>query len=98
MYKRVNLQVQFLFFFIILYFANLFQIAKSEWLVLIVTFTIAITLEMLSYLAKEMIEVYSVDKQLHVKRIEDIAEGTVLLASISMLVVIVIIFIPYLKF
>lgn len=97
-FKKVNLQAQFLFFFIILYFANIFRVQRVEWLILIVTFTIVIVLEMVSYLAKEMTELYSLDKNLHVKRIEDIADGTVLLACLALLVVIVIIFLPYLKF
>lgn len=94
-FNKINLQIQFFFFFIILYFANLFHISKNEWLILIVTFTIVISLEMLNYLAREMIELYSIDKHLHVRRIQDIASGTVLLASIAMLVIIVIIFYPY---
>ena len=89
------MRTQFLFFFIILYFANLFSVAKSDWLILIVTFMVVISLEMLNYIGKEMLELYSVDKHLHVKRIQDIVSGTVLLASISMLVIIVIIFYPY---
>lgn len=97
-FKEMNLRIQFLFFFTIMYFANIFQISKAEWLVLILTFTLAITLEMLKILAVEFAVMHSANNSQHVKSVREIGEATLLLASVSLLVVLAIIFIPYMSF
>lgn len=98
LWREMTFQIHFILFFVILYFANIFNIAKTEWLVLIIMFTIVICLEMLKVLANELCDLYSLDKHLHVSLIRDIASGAVLLASISFLIIVTIIFLPYLNF
>lgn len=97
-FKEMTVQIQFVFFFIILYFANIFNISKVEWLVLIITFVLVICLEMVNTLAEELCDLYSIDHNLHIKKIKDIAAGAVLLASLSLLAIVTIIFLPYIKF
>jgi diacylglycerol kinase len=96
--NEMTIQIQFLFFFVILYFGNIFEISRLDWLVLILTFTIVICLEMVNSLAEELCDLYSLDHNLHIKKIKDIAAGAVLLASLSLIIVVTIIFLPYLQF
>lgn len=94
---EMSIQIHLLFFFCILYFANVFSVTRVEWLILILAFTAVISLEMVNTLAEELCDLYTLDKNLHIKKIKDIAAGAVLLASLSLLVIIGIIFLPYLK-
>ena len=74
-----------------------FNIKPGEWVAIILCCTVVLTLEMINTAIEELSNVVSPSYLPAIKKVKDISAGAVLLASISSLIIGLIIFIPYIK-
>lgn len=72
------------------------NISNIEWLILILTMGLVISLELTNTAIEELVDSFTEDEHPGAKKAKDVAAGAVLLASITAVIIGVLIFLPYL--
>ncbi len=94
--QEKTLRVNLMAMLTVTFFGFYFKVTNTEWLILILTFALVICLEMVNTIAEELCDLYTLDHNLHIKKIKDIAAGATLLAAVSAVFVGGLIFIKHL--
>jgi undecaprenol kinase len=90
-----NLNFQFCIGLIALALAYYFSISSVELLILILTIGFVLTLELTNTAIEEIVDSFTDKEHPAAKKAKDVAAGAVLLASITALIIGLIIFLPY---
>jgi undecaprenol kinase len=93
--QEKSVRVHFFVAMLVIAASLFFKVTQTEWLILILTITLVICLEMVNTLAEELCDLYSLDHNLHIRKIKDIAAGSVMLATIASIIIGLIIFLKY---
>ncbi len=89
-----NARIHFIALIIVIFAGFYFSISKQEWLVLILTSGLVISLEAMNTVIENLADFVSPEKHEAIKRIKDISAAAVLVAAITSLIIGVMIFIP----
>jgi undecaprenol kinase len=90
-----NLKIHFFLAILALILGFLFQISSSDWLVIIIAIGVVFSVEMTNTSIEELADSFTNEIHPSVKKAKDVAAGAVLVASITALLVGLIIFLPY---
>lgn len=90
-----NLKFQFCVALIILSLGYYFSIPRFEWLILILTIGLVLTLELTNTAIEEVVDSFTDQVHPAAKKAKDVAAGAVLIASITSIAIGLIIFLPY---
>jgi diacylglycerol kinase len=92
--KERNFKIQFSVFILVLFSAFYFQLSKYEWIVLLVSSMIVMSLEAINTSIEQLCDLTESNINPKIKIIKDVAAGAVLIASLFSIVIGLIIFIP----
>ncbi|HMB65812.1 MAG TPA: diacylglycerol kinase family protein [Patescibacteria group bacterium] len=93
--EEKNLQVQSLAALLILVLAFYLRISSGEWLAVIFAIALVLTMEMINSAVERITDVLKPRINGYVKEIKDIMAGAVMLASVTALIIGLIVFLPY---
>lgn len=94
LYHEANFRVQIFLTFISVFLGFHFNISPAEWSVLIISFSMLLSAEILNTAIENLIDFVVPKKSSIVKIIKDLSAGFVLINALSFLVINLIIFIP----
>ena len=81
--------------FLVILVAYYFKVTKIEWLVLILTISAVLVVELVNTSIEVTLNYLTKEHNLDVKAAKDIAAGAVLVASIASVIIGLIVFVPY---
>jgi len=90
-----SIKVQSLFFLIFIGLGYYFEISKNEWIIHIILIGFILSVEALNTVAEKICNVINPKYDSRIKLIKDIAAGAVSFAVISSLIVLLVIYYPY---
>jgi diacylglycerol kinase len=93
LYER-NARIQLAVAIVVIILGAAFKVSQNEWLVIIFSITLVLTLEMINSAIERLCDLVSKDFHPGIKRIKDTAAGAVLVAAVFSLIAGLIIFIP----
>ena len=92
-----SIKVQSLFFLLFIFLGYYFEITKNEWMIHIILIGFILTAEALNTVAEKICDFINPKYDDRIKLIKDISAGAVSFAVISSLIVLIIIYYPYLS-
>ena len=92
-----SIKVQSLFFLFFVFLGYYFQITKNEWIIHIILIGFILTAEALNTVAEKICDFINPKYDDRIKLIKDISAGAVSFAVISSLIVLIIIYYPYIS-
>ena len=92
-----SIKVQSLFFLFFVFLGYYFQITKNEWIIHIILIGFILTAEALNTVAEKICDLINPKFDDRIKLIKDISAGAVSFAVISSLIVLIIIYYPYIS-
>ena len=92
-----SIKVQSLFFLLFIFLGYYFEITKNEWIIHIILIGFILTAEALNTVAEKICDFINPKYDDRIKLIKDISAGAVSFAVISSLIVLFIIYYPYLS-
>ena len=92
-----SIKVQSLFFLLFIFLGYYFEITKNEWIIHIILIGFILTAEALNTVAEKICDFINPKYDDRIKLIKDISAGAVSFAVISSLIVLIIIYYPYLS-
>ena len=92
-----SIKVQSLFFLLFFFLGYYFEITKNEWIIHIILIGFILTAEALNTVAEKICDIINPDYDSRIKLIKDIAAGAVSFAVISSIIVLLIIYYPYIN-
>jgi diacylglycerol kinase len=92
-----NDRIQLVIFLLVLIAGFIVELNRFEWLWLLIATTLVLALEAINTSIELLSDVYTLDFNLKIKQVKDIAAGAVLIASIFAVIVGAIIFLPHLS-
>lgn len=92
-----NARIQLVIFFLVLVAGFIVDLNRFEWLWLLMASAIVLALEAMNTSIELLADVYTLEFNLKIKQVKDIAAGAVLIASIFAAIVGVLIFLPHLS-
>ncbi len=90
-----NLIIHSFFGVFVVFLGYFFQITKAEWLVIILTIGLVITVEFTNTAIEEVVNSFTQETHPSAKKAKDVAAGAVLVAAITAAIVGLYIFLPY---
>ena len=90
-----SIKVQSLFFILFIFLGYYFEITKNEWIIHIILIGFILTAEALNTVAEKICDFINPKYDDRIKLIKDISAGAVSFAVISSLIVLIIIYYPY---
>ena len=90
-----SIKVQSLFFLLFILLGYYFEITKNEWIIHIILIGFILTAEALNTVAEKICDFINPKYDDRIKLIKDISAGAVSFAVISSLIVLIIIYFPY---
>lgn len=93
--EQPNLKFHILVALIVLFLGLIFSVTRLEWLVLIFCIGLVISLELTNSAIEAIVDSFTEEDHPIAKKAKDIAAGAVLVASITTLIVGILIFLPY---
>ena len=90
-----SIKVQSLFFLLFIFLGYYFEITKNEWIIHIILIGFILTAEALNTVAEKICDFINPKYDNRIKLIKDISAGAVSFAVISSLIVLIIIYYPY---
>ena len=90
-----NLKFHFLAAFLVCILGLFFRITKIEWMVLLTTIGLIISLELTNTAIETVVNSFTEDIHPAAKKAKDVAAGAVLIAAITALIIGILIFYPY---
>ena len=90
-----SIKVQSLFFLLFIFLGYYFEITKNEWMIHIILIGFILTAEALNTVAEKICDFINPKYDDRIKLIKDISAGAVSFAVISSLIVLIIIYFPY---
>ena len=90
-----SIKVQSLFFLLFIFLGYYFEITKNEWIIHIILIGFVLTAEALNTVAEKICDFINPKYDDRIKLIKDISAGAVSFAVISSLIVLFIIYYPY---
>ena len=90
-----SIKVQSLFFLLFIFLGYYFEITKDEWIIHIILIGFILTAEALNTVAEKICDFINPKYDDRIKLIKDISAGAVSFAVISSLIVLIIIYYPY---
>jgi diacylglycerol kinase len=94
-HEEQNLKVQTLVGVLVLLFGVYFKISLNEWCVLVFTITLVLVMELANSAVERVTDVLKPRINTYVKEVKDIMAAAVMLASLSAIIIGLLIFIPY---
>ncbi len=95
--KERNFKIQLVFFIAVLVLGFVFQISSTDWVILLLTSAMVLSLEIINSAIEKTCNLISKSTNNQIKNIKDISAAAVLLAAVFAVVVGVLTFLPYLK-
>ena len=92
-----SIKVQSLFFLLFFFLGYYFEITKNEWIIHIILIGFILTAEALNTVAEKICDLINPKYDDRIKLIKDISAGAVSFAVISSLIVLIIIYYPYIS-
>ena len=92
-----SIKVQSLFFLLFIFLGYYFEITKNEWIIHIILIGFILTTEALNTVAEKICDFINPKYDDRIKLIKDISAGAVSFAVISSLIVLIIIYYPYIS-
>jgi len=92
-----SIKVQSLFFLLVIFLGYCFEITKNEWIIHIILIGFILTAEALNTVAEKICDFINPKYDDRIKLIKDISAGAVSFAVISSLIVLIIIYYPYIS-
>ena len=92
-----SIKVQSLFFILFIFLGYYFEITKNEWIIHIILIGFILTAEALNTVAEKICDFINPKYDDRIKLIKDISAGAVSFAVISSLIVLIIIYYPYIS-
>ena len=92
-----SIKVQSLFFLLFIGLGYYFEITKNEWIIHIILIGFILTAEALNTVAEKICDLINPKYDDRIKLIKDISAGAVSFAVISSLIVLIIIYYPYIS-
>ena len=92
-----SIKVQSLFFLLFIFLGYYFEITKNEWIIHIILIGFVLTAEALNTVAEKICDFINPKYDDRIKLIKDISAGAVSFAVISSLIVLIIIYYPYIS-
>lgn len=92
-----NARIQLVIFSLVLVAGFIVELNRFEWLWLLIASTIVLALEAMNTSIELLADVYTLEFNLKIKQVKDIAAGAVLIASVFAVIVGVLIFLPHLS-
>ena len=92
-----SIKVQSLFFLLFIFLGYYFEITKNEWIIDIILIGFILTAEALNTVAEKICDFINPKYDDRIKLIKDISAGAVSFAVISSLIVLIIIYYPYIS-
>lgn len=89
-----NFKIEIIIAFLVLIAGFYFKVTKTEWLILLITSSSVLTLELINTSIERCVDLVTKDYKELAKNAKDIAAGAVLIASIFSVCVGIIIFLP----
>ena len=90
-----SIKVQSMFFLLFIFLGYYFEITKNEWIIHIILIGFILTAEALNTVAEKICDFINPKYDDRIKLIKDISAGAVSFAVISSLIVLIIIYYPY---
>ena len=90
-----SIKLQSLFFLLFIFLGYYFEITKNEWIIHIILIGFILTAEALNTVAEKICDFINPKYDKRIKLIKDISAGAVSFAVISSLIVLIIIYYPY---
>ena len=90
-----NFKVQLVCLILVVSAGIFFNISRIEWILIILTSSLVLSLEALNTSIEKLCDLYSTEIDNRIKTIKDIAAGSVLIASIFAVVTAIFVFYPY---
>jgi len=92
-----SIKVQSLFFLLFIFLGYYFEITKNEWIIHIILIGFILTAEALNTVAEKICDFINPKYDDRIKLIKDISAGAVSFAVISSLIVLILIYYPYIS-
>ena len=92
-----SIKLQSLFFLLFIFLGYYFEITKNEWIIHIILIGFILTAEALNTVAEKICDFINPKYDDRIKLIKDISAGAVSFAVISSLIVLIIIYYPYIS-
>ena len=92
-----SIKVQSLFFLLFIFLGYYFEITKNEWIIHIILIGFILTAEALNTVAEKICDFINPKYDDRIKLIKDISAGAVSFAVISSLIILIIIYYPYIS-
>ena len=93
--EESSIWFHFLVTIIVIVFGVIFKINNTEWLIILLTFGLVISIEMLNSALESMVDLVSFSYNVNAKKIKDISAAATLFTAITAVSIGLIIFIPY---
>lgn len=93
--EEPNLLFHLLAGLIVVILGTILNITTVEWLILILTIGLVISLELTNTAIEELVDSFTEDEHPAAKKAKDVAAGAVLIASITAIIIGLLIFLPY---
>lgn len=90
-----NLKFHFLAAYVAIILGIIFQITKTEWLVVSIVIGLVISLELTNTAIEEIVNSFTQDTHPGAKKAKDVSAAAVLVASITALTIGIMIYLPY---
>lgn len=95
--KERNFKIQLVFFIAVLILGFIFQISSTDWIILLLTSALVLSLEIINSAIEKTCDLISKQTNKQIKNIKDISAAAVLLAVLFAVIIGVMIFLPYIK-
>ena len=95
--NEYSIKVQSLFFLLFIFLGYYFEITKNEWIIHIILIGFILTAEALNTVAEKICDFINPKYDDRIKLIKDISAGAVSFAVISSLIILIIIYYPYIS-
>lgn len=90
-----NLLIHLVITLLVILLGFYFNISLFEWLILVLTFGLVISLELTNTAIEEAVDSFTESEHPSAKKAKDVAAGAVLIASITAVIIGLLIFLPY---